>query len=365
MEPRAAVRPTMVAAFTLVELMISVTILVLLMLLFATMVSQTGKIWNYTREEMGEFRSARNGFEALTRRLSLATLNTYWGYDNPASPQSYIRQSELRFISGPNLAGNGGSTPPRPTHAIFFQAPLGYVAPASVNDTTYTNYTGLGALLNTWGYFIEFNSDNGSDTGSAPSFIKSPPNYRFRLMELMEPAQSMNLYQLEINAGGNLSYTGQDWFLGAINATTSAPVHVLADNIIALILLPKLSPAMQTAGTNTFTNASLAPTYLYDSTGTGMSTLNDPNLDPKNQLPPIVQVTMVAVDEASYARYQAKQTGTSLPPLYDPSLFTAAANYSTDLQTLESDLQNNHLHYRVFTTDVSIRGAQWSTAETQ
>ncbi len=67
-------------------MMVSVVILLLLMLLFAGMVDQTGKVWSYTTEEIGEFRSARNGFEALTRRLSQAALNTYWDYDHPPTP---------------------------------------------------------------------------------------------------------------------------------------------------------------------------------------------------------------------------------------------------------------------------------------
>jgi len=363
------------AAFTLIELLVTGAILLVLMLIFVSMVNQTGRAWTYAREEISEFRNARNGFEAMTRRLSQATLNTYWAYDNPNFPRAYIRQSELRFISGPGLAGTGTTTPPRPTHSIFFQAPLGYVAPASVGDTSYTAYTGLDNLLNTWGYYIELNGDASPGVGPVPPFVTTPVRYRFRLMELMQPSQSMRLYQNEINAGGSLSYQLQDWFNDQINAA-SPPVHVLADNIIALVILPKLSPAMQTGtymtGTYTYTDASLAPSYLYDSTGQGMTTISDANLNPKSQLPPVVQVTMVAVEEASFGRFQGNAT--TMPTVLGlDGLFTTVGDttnpanpgYAQDLQTLEKNLKSCHINYRIFTTDVKIKGAKWSTAQTK
>ncbi len=181
-------------------------------------------------------------------------------------------------------------------------------------------------------------------------------------MELMEPTQSMSVYKAEAAAGGNSSYSATSWFMNSLQSTP-APVHVLAENIVALVLLPKLSPAMEATGS--YTDASLAPTYRYDSTGVGMSTLSDPNLNPKSQLPPIIQVTMVAVDEASYVRFQSQQTGTAMPALYASTLFTDATQYSADLATLQKNLRALRLNYQVFTSDVSIKGAKWSTTQTQ
>ena len=360
---REMARDASLRAFTLIETLVSTTILVLLMLLFAAMVSRTGSAWNYTESKIEQFRNARAGFESMSRHLSQATLNTYWDYDSTVTPKTYLRQSELRFVSGPNLAGTITSTPPRPTHSIFFQAPLGFVVPANSSDTTYSSYTGLNNILNTWGYYIEFNNEDAVK----PSFIATPSRYRFRLMEMMQPSQALSIYNYTsgLTSGGTpktLSYTGMDWFLNPMGSTTP-PVHVLAENIVALVLLPKLTPVAQNAGG--YNNASLAPNYLYDSTGTGMTTLSDANLNPKSQLPPIVQVTMVAVDETSYSRYQSKQATTSMPPLYDATLFTNASNYDTDLQKLQISLQTNNLNYCLFTTDVAIKGAKWSTSQTQ
>src|SRR5262249_2652054 len=139
--------------------------------------------------------------------------------------------------------------------------------------------------------------------------------YRFRLMEMIEPSESFSLYKAEANQGGNAAYTEQDWFTTPLSSSTNS--RVVAPNIVALVLLPILAPADQLNGG--YTNSSLAPGYLYDSTGANMSTTSDKNLNPKNQLPPIVQVTMVAVDEPSFKRIR---TLPSMPNLYANSPFT-------------------------------------------
>src|SRR5207249_4696774 len=99
--------------------------------------------------------------------------------------------------------------------------------------------------------------------------------YRFRLMELMEPSDTLTLYTYTSGLTGttpkNSTYTGSEWFktpLGLPAATR--PARALAENIVALVILPKLSLADQAAGVPPYTDASLAPAYLYDSTGTNM-----------------------------------------------------------------------------------------------
>ena len=378
------------AAFTLVELLVSMTILILLMMVLVSMVNQTGSMWHHANAKIEEFREARDGFEAMTRRLSQATLNTYWDYNDPNNPKSYIRQSELRFISGPSLLDSVTPVVPRPTHSIFFFAPLGFVIPTSTTDTTAANYQGLDNLLNMWGYFVEYNDD----TATRPAFVTSAPRKRFRLMELMQPSQSLQLYNLETQGGGNLKYLKPDWFQSCVStgATPPRPVHVLAENIIALILLPKLTPTDQKKWS--YTDASLVPAggttpgYYYSSTGydvTGSSklkTTSDVHLNPTNQLPPIVQVTMVAIDEGSANR----MTDTDVQSLKAEisGLFSDPANLLGDLtgsptpasgglslqDYLSANAGNNQsgnhsslkpINFRVFTSDVSIRAAKWSS----
>jgi uncharacterized protein (TIGR02599 family) len=366
--------------FTLVEVMVSASVMLVLLLVLLAMVNQTSAMWRFTASKAEQFRSARDGFEAMTRRLSQATLNTYWDYERDAggSPRKYVRQSELRFIigSGEELIGNarasGAETPRHVTHATFFQAPLGYVDridkayPGTDSTGSRNPYAGLESLVNTWGYFVEFNSDRSS----RPPFINamSPPpadRFRYRLMEFMEPSDRLTIYNytsgLRNGVAKNLSYssanpasglTGREWFTDSLALAEDAPVRVLAENIVALIILPKLSPQDDPTGTK------LAKSYRYDSTATS----TDPRIDPKNQLPPVVQVTMVALDEISANRIA---TGASMPDFGQGDLFStkaagSAANLLPDLETLQKTLAAQRLSFRVFTTNVSIHGAKWS-----
>lgn len=360
-------------AFTLVELMVSVAIIALLMLLMVTITDATRKTWVTTTARAEQFRGARAGFESMTRRLSQATLNTYWDYfdasgnaRSPANaatfvPARYARQSELRFVCGQAAALlPSPQSSSCPTHAVFFQAPLGYV-----NDA---NYSRMENLLNTWGYFIQF----GNDSLLRPTFLPQsvPLRYRFRLMEMMEPSEAMTLYREELAAGGASLYSARTWYSIPFSASPR-PVRVVAENIVALLLLPKLTPDDQRAGN--YQDGGLAPSYLYDSTGSGMATLNDKNLNPKSQLPPVIQVTMVALEETSFSRFQ--KTTTTMPAALGLSgLFTtvgstadpASPGYAKDLQTLQTNLVTSKpaLTYRVFTTNVSIKGAKWSREQT-
>lgn len=339
-------------AFTLVELLVATTVVMLLLVLLASITDATRKTWAFTQSKIEQFREAREAFDSITRRISQATLNTFWDYDNPSEPTRYLRQAELRFASGNDLAGSATGTPPRPTGSIFFQAPLGFVDPDGTGARR--DLGELSHLLNTWGFFIEYNIDT-----NRPDFLPADNRYRFRLMEMMEPSERLSVYRYTsgVDAQGrpkSSTYTGNEWFTDPLNATAVAK-RPIAENIIALILLPKLSPADQTRGG--YNDASLAPQYNYNST----STNTNPDLNPRNQLPPVVQVTMVAVDEASFNRLNA---GSSMPDLGLGNLFRDAGRYAQDLATLEENLRDANLNYRIFTSNVAIKAAKWSRAQT-
>ena len=339
--------------FTLIEVLVATVVLLLIMGILLTVTTQAGNLWRTTTAKMEQFRGARDAFETMTRNLGQATLNTYWDYDVPSAPTKYVRQSELRFISGNTVALAGTPAAPRQwlTHGVFFQAPLGF----SQDTTTY----GLENLLNTWGYFIEF----GDDSAQRPAIVTTaitPLRYRYRLCEMMQPTNALTIYGgTGGNSGtsGNPSYAGKDWFSVAMNLPDTAtnparPVHVLAENIIALIILPKLSQTEDLTGT------ALAPTYLYDSTAKNTNA----ELNPKNQLPPVVEVTMVAIDEGSAIRL-AQGQGATMPDFGLNGLFTNASQMDADLNTLETTLASKHINYHVFSTNVAIKGAKWSRDE--
>jgi uncharacterized protein (TIGR02599 family) len=371
--------------FTLVEVLVSAGIVVVLMIVLLGMTDQTQRLVKATSSKVEQFQEARVAFEAMTRRLSQATLNSFWDYqyDQNGNPNGYTRKSELRFHSGPMRTLNSAGGPlnsPQPGHGVFFQAPLGMVS-----DTA--NLGAMDHLMNTWGYFLEI----GSDADKFPTFLSNVvnPRKRYRLMELMEPAEKLSVYKNQNDINNRL------WFSQSIssNSTTSPrPVRVLAENVVALIILPRLSLADEKRINSDPTKPPvLAPGYNYDSTLTPPAsqnpssppTLTQTLLNSKNQLPPVVQVIMVAIDEPSARRledlYGPNGTndpylgiGTNPDPLYKESLFTdpsklndSSTGTAGDLTKLtlmlsSSKTPNIRASYRVFSSNVNIKGAKWS-----
>ncbi len=411
------------AGFTLVEMLVSTTIIALIMVVMLGMTNQTSQTWRYTTEKVEKFQGARDGFEAMTRRLSQATLNTYWDYmdanqkfrtqflaqyphDNSALskfvPYQYGRMSELRFASGPVSTGpnalldSGEVTGIEKyiTHGVFFQALLGQVSDDVSTRTKYgDDYPSMDNALNTWGYFVET-----GDYDERPSFITEniqPKRWRSRLMEFRLPCEKMGLYD-----SYSVDYTN-NWFQKWLNLTPTGgrPVRVLAENVTALVIWPKLAKQEEdTRVTTTPAQSVLCPNYTYRSnpplTG-GKPTPYNPGVvwnssttddvtekggvNPINQLPPVVQVTMVAVDERSakrLAELYGKGTDKYTMGLPSSNLFqtaclwnraplTAPTQYETDLAAYEAMLVKERATYRVFSTNVSIRGAKWSRSQVQ
>jgi uncharacterized protein (TIGR02599 family) len=361
---------TPIQAFTLVELMVSMAVLSVVGVLILTMVSNVSSVTKRTRDQVESYQGARAGFEALTRTIAQATLNTYWDYYDSTgkaandttyngTPARYGRQSELHFRSGPTdslfRASNGGLT--RPTHGIFFQIPGGITSNSTLKP--------LNNTLNGIGFFLEF----GDDEALRPSFLATetsiPKRYRYRLLQMQQATENLQIYS---------SSNGTAWFqdpLGFGSTTVNAaarPANVLAENVIALAIIPRLSPAEDDPNNNTSRGASLVrDDYNYDSrtaksysatsaTGTTMSGTT------LHQLPPLVEVIMVAIDETSAQRLAA-ESGTNPPDLGQKDLFksiSSIADVDADLDKLEKNLVDKKLNYRIYRSVVGIRGAKWS-----
>jgi uncharacterized protein (TIGR02599 family) len=347
-------------------MLLSTTIVTVLMLVCTKALDQTQKTWLSSRSKVEQFREARLAFELVTRSLSQATLNTYWDYyyqetasnappaDAPAPPRSYIRHSELQFQSGfgAQLLGAPSSAALNPGHALFFQAPLGL---------SHEN-PGLGNLLNARGYYVEFSSDEDN----RPAFVIErglPINWRYRLMEYRPPAES-TVNASQPHQGNTIYVKPTEWFRQDI--TTAS--RVVADNIILLLVSPRISDeAATTTGRHP---AWIAPYYSYNSLDSDNST---PEVDPvkinalgkaeqgtQHQLPPLVDITMVALDEPSARDWIEKRPSSTADFLTEAGApFTTASQYHTDLESLKTWLTTQRLNFRVFTSTVALRNARW------
>ncbi len=403
------------AGFTLIELLLSTVVIAGLMYFLVATIDQTQKVWVRTTEKVVEFQSARSAFESMTRRLSQATLNAYWrAHDTDRSAASvsfkFRRQSELQFISGPTERFFGASPEVAdlskpldkayPTHAMFFHAPIGYTEePLAGSGTELPYYRNLDSLLSSCGYFIEYAADPDRPPFLEKLTPKMPDRYRHRLMEMTIPTERLttflrpkddlgfndprtfdeknNYYAGMVDTGRNpqSSWIRPRWMKeafvresvgGSGGQSRFTYAHVRAENVIALVILPKLAEKDRTDPTQ----LELAPYYEFDSWRilagrTEYDSVNKISLDETardNLLPPIMQVTMVAVDEKAITRFGPTE---SKIPSWTDNLFKQAkkvSDYTTDIQTLEQRLNEDPVkpNYRIFTADIVIRGSKWS-----
>lgn len=302
-----------VVAFTLIELLVACSVLALILVAMLSIIQHTTSTWRASNARIETFQSARIGFETLTRYLSQATLNTYFDYDNPNAPTKYLRKSDLHFsVCQPGIASMPGTA--NTGQAVFFQAPA--------DKTSLSGKEGLTGLLNACGFYIQY----GSNASWLPPHV-GEASERFRLMQWIQDTEDLQVYDR----------SGSSWI--TVNASDEFP---LADNVIALVLWPReeglTSPNLDS--------------FLYDSRGSVAIT--------QNQLPPVLQVAMVAIDEGSAVRKGDQLQSTIAACLSGLFQNTPSANFDANLDTLGQRLAAQSINFRVFRSAIAMREAKWS-----
>lgn len=363
------------AGFSLVEVLVATAVLAAMVILLVRVTGDAASILTRTSAKVDQFREARAAFEALTTRLAQATLNAYWDYqyDNPTSPTripvKYTRRSELRFIAGPSEEVLGTGTRDRPTHCVFFQAPFGETEARTASGAE--EFAGFENLLCAWGYFIEY----AGDLDQRPPFLSAqafPPRHRYRLMELRSPAEENPIYRFTSGlTPAQQNYSGREWFRSLASAPPNSRTRAIAENVVAMIITPRLAQAdeapLKTGRSADF--SPLAPNYLYDSAPT-TTAYADGRVNPVHQLPPLLQVTLVAIDEVSAQRLNLGPQAGDPFKLRRRGRFSRTADFSRDLlqqgdsDSLENELIRQRVGYRIFNSNVVIRGAKWSRETT-
>ncbi len=414
--------PRRLQGFTLVEVMVSAALIVIVLGFLLTTVNETQRVITGTTSRVNQFQSSRVAFEALTRTLSQATLNTYWDmdYDSNTNPTNYRRQSDMHFYSGPvdKLLATAGSSSEAtyPGHGVFFQAPLGYTGKYANPTSPRTRYTALSSALNVVGFFVEWS--DGIKYAKAPKFIreeegaKAGERFRFRLIQTLQPTEAVMLYNnsnyTTLIGSGSPFKNATDWIKVATGRLSLPPgldtdytenpknySRVLAENVVALLILPKL--AEKDRDPSEPDESGLTRDYIYDSrpqTAYEAIWKNNYNLttslttDQKrqvHQLPPILQVVMVAIDDASGAKledYAVKKNNKEAPEFCNNLFKTPGgktvriSKFLEDIgedkaaispETLAGRLINKdnsmptpRMNYRIFSADVQIRGSKWT-----
>lgn len=361
----ASVTRQLRSGFTLVEILVSLGVLSILLLVTANVINQVQKTWSAASARVSQFREARVAMEVLSRNISQATLNTYIDYTGTelglvstdtgreGAPLSFERRSDLHFICGQaSSLITGGSSSVYPTHAVFFQAPLGVVQDVS--------YVGLNRLLCGRGYFIQ----NSDDDAFRPPFVKSA-RVRYRLMEFSPPAEQDLIYAVVPPGAQDAAREGaiRAWFKDAggdmskgeteTNRSVTRPV---ADNIVALVISPRWDTLSAAAVGED--ELAIAPGYSFDSASLGTGNQKSAQRT-RHLLPPVLRVALVAIDEKSADRLGSEGRLNSVIDDAVQNKFTSANSMDQDLQAVADSLNESRVNFRVFVTTIPLLGSKW------
>jgi uncharacterized protein (TIGR02599 family) len=320
------------AGFTLLEVFATLVVLMLALTALAQFMASIESSWSSAATD--PFAEAAAAFEMVTQNLATATLDPYRDYADASgafrtsasaafTPDHLAGRSDLAFVCGPSggasglLASTGRTTA---TTSVFFVEPAG--------QTQLYAQEGLDHLENALGYFVEF----GGDT-DAPLFFTGATRQRWRLKQVVQPSESLQVFN---------STTSAPW-ISQLAGSSAAPA-ILAENVIALVVLPERAA--------TDTGTPIAPAYAYDS----RDTTNPLTLA---QLPPRLRVALVAIDEAS-AQKLASVNGATAPPLVPATFFQDATRIDRDLAALDASLGAAKINHRIFQRDFDITTSAWS-----
>ena len=317
--------------FTLLEVLITLALLLVILVAVMQFMTEIDQAWRSAAAD--PFAEAQNAFETVAQNLAAATLEPYQDYADSSGafrtnaafvPDHLARRSDLDFVCGPSMGATGLLTASGRTttgSGVFFLAPNGY--------TQTDAHTGMDRLLNAMGYLVEFGDDD-----TAPSFILPQTHcWRWRLKQVLQPAESLQIFA---------TTTSSAWIQQLV--PSGAPLSVLAENVVTLIVLPER--AANDSG------PALAPAFSYDSRDTT-------NLLTLHQLPSRLRLVLVAMDSTS-AQLLAAQNGSNPPQLVSATLFQQAAQFDADLATLDNALIAQKIGHRIFQREILLPSSTWS-----
>ncbi len=202
-------------------------------------------------------------------------------------------------------------------------------------------------------------------------------------MEFRQPAEVTTIYQYRLEAPAtNVALQRQiEWFnsskFGVADKANEDPqgqsgsvrtTRVLADNIIALIISPRLAEndTIAEAGDDAASfrpdfrrPTDIADKYYYNSRSwqeaSGDAQVKEFS---RHQIPPVLRVTIVAIDEMDAFRYAAQNPDVKEIPKYAPSesqWFVNVAQFPRDIQGLKEGLEAVGIRYRIFTSNIRMR----------
>jgi uncharacterized protein (TIGR02599 family) len=192
-------------------------------------------------------------------------------------------------------------------------------------------------------------------------------------MEYRQPSEYFSLYRMDGGDANKLDLEEQNsqaglynWFRTPVVAggTDYRPSWVIGENILCVLLSPQANGIRNIySGTNKVWGTDIAPEYLYDSRYYQYQPTNALAKTTRHQLPPEMQMTVIAMDEASWQRFAPSEVDTVAGELMTAvkTRFRKVADFEKDLREVEDALVARRIDYRVFTTTLALRSAKWIT----
>lgn len=366
-------------AFTLLEMIVAMSVVAIAMLVVVEAMSRVQETWRMTNTQVREAQDARAALEAMSRTITRATLNGRWKTDDASAPSLFLRDSDLHFVCGPCDALIGPSSGTA-GHAVFFQAPLGHSGPDERTGTgVKAEYDTLPGVLNAWGYFVEF----AEDPAALPSFIAgdrrslglAAKRHRFRLMEYRQPAHELDLFQMDGSDPPESKFSQlrsqneiYQWFttpLKQSGESTRRRCAVIADNVLAVIIEPQkvLASEAQTAGAAATLTSRDEDDYLYDTRRYQWDSGSAVAASTRHRLPQALKLTVIVLDERDWDKLtedQALRTGAELRNTV-AGLFHHPAGFTSDIGAVTGELNRRRMHHRVITTTIQMPAGRWTT----
>lgn len=261
--------------WTLVEVLVSTSILAILVVVLAEALNTTQRSWVTSRSAAERQQTTDSVSNLFSQQLRRATLQARPSYDSALN--QLVPNSDLHFVCGPAAellpAASGVCG-----DAVFFQR---LAADGSLPNA-----------LQACGFFVQY----GGDEAWRPTLLASaaPICRRFRLLQFHQPAGSLTLFQSS-GIMGTPSRLSQftmrselyQWFSQPISdsSTFRDSVSVVAENVVAMIM--QASPASQRC------YDTRRHQWQAGSTDAALS---------RHQLPEMIEITLVMVEEVGWSR---------------------------------------------------------------
>jgi type II secretory pathway component PulJ len=348
--------------FTLFEILVATSILVLIVSMLSVIVGQVNKAWFTGQQRVESFQNGRAVLELISRELSQAVIS-----------------NKLQFVQNPpDLAGgsnltamlSGSDTQVANSDSIFWQMPCAGNPYGNICQVGYLltlNTASKPAQYQLRRYYVQPDNLAPGAAGhmftiydspltyiSSPSYTSATPwPLIFGAPWLTQAQTGSSLAQVKTNFQNSLSVLsdGVIGFWVCCLDKNGNPIPWLCQSSLYNVTAVKFNSAACflnssiSSGSNSFDTPSGGSTFQYSAP--------PPATIPANILPDSVQLTLITLDAATI------KSGLAIPP---PPAVTQPSGVDSAVNTFMSNLVSNHITTaRVFSTNVRLVNAGYSS----